>query len=68
METRNFKWNITKCYPCFHGYNDAIQLIQQLEISRLFGVEHLVVHMLTASEFIHALLRHYQKVYASKIV
>ncbi|KAK7448175.1 hypothetical protein BaRGS_00040118, partial [Batillaria attramentaria] len=53
------KWNIIKCLPAFHSYIDMMNVIQQVEISRLFGVEHFIFYMMSASEPVRSVLSYY---------
>ncbi|KAK7448179.1 hypothetical protein BaRGS_00040122, partial [Batillaria attramentaria] len=53
------KWNIIKCLPAFHSYTDMMNVIQQVEISRMFGVEHFIFYMMSASEPVRIVLSHY---------
>ncbi|KAK7476713.1 hypothetical protein BaRGS_00032050, partial [Batillaria attramentaria] len=53
------KWNIIKCLPAFHSYKDMMNVIQQVEISRMFGVEHFIFYMTSASVPVRTVLSYY---------
>ncbi|XP_048250994.1 beta-1,4-galactosyltransferase galt-1-like [Haliotis rufescens] len=53
--------NLTRCYPAFHStYNDVSNLISNIEISRVFGVEKFVFYNYDMNGTVSQILNQYQ--------
>lgn len=55
------RWLLTRCYPAIYNYNNVMELILQIEFSRLFGVQHFVFYLSSASPKVRTVLQHYEQ-------
>ncbi|XP_071110089.1 uncharacterized protein [Haliotis cracherodii] len=55
------KRQLTRCFSALHSnFSDTLQLIQTLEISLMFGVEHFIVYNYSIHESAMNVLKHYR--------
>lgn len=59
--TPNMKYNIILAIVNFHNIANYKQVIDVIEISHYYGVEHIVIHVTSSTVFIKSILLHYVK-------